>query len=54
VCAGRADQRAHDTLEGDRARFEALREEIGDEVIWQRFLARLRADPARYYPTWTS
>jgi hypothetical protein len=36
----------------DRARLEALREEIGDEVIWQRLLARFRADPARYYPPW--
>lgn len=39
--------------EGDRARVGALREEIGDDVIFERFLARLRADPARYYPPWS-
>ena len=38
----------------DRARLEVLREEIGDEVIYQRVLARLRGDPARYYPPWTA
>jgi hypothetical protein len=36
----------------DRARIEALREEIGDDVVFERLLARWRADPGRYYPPW--
>jgi NTP pyrophosphatase (non-canonical NTP hydrolase) len=34
----------------DRARMQALREEIGDEVIWQQLLAPMAADPQRFYP----
>lgn len=29
---------------------QALREEIGDEVIWQQLLAAMAADPQRFYP----
>lgn len=39
--------------EWDQARIQALREEIDDEVIYQRLLARMRADPQRYYPPWS-
>jgi thioredoxin reductase (NADPH) len=31
---------------------QALREEIGDEVTWQRLLARMAAGPQRFYPPW--
>ena len=36
----------------DRARMEVLREELCDELVWQRLLARMAADPQRYYPPW--
>jgi hypothetical protein len=37
---------------GTRAWMQALREEIGDEVTWQRLLARMAAGPQRFYPPW--
>lgn len=36
----------------DRARMEVLHEEIDDEVIWQRLLARMAAEPQRFYLPW--
>ena len=47
-----ADVNGQPWAEWDRARMQALREEIGDEVIWQRFMTRMHADPARFYPPW--
>jgi hypothetical protein len=38
----------------DRARVEALREEIADDLIFERLLARWRTDPGRFYPPWPS
>jgi len=34
----------------DRERMKLFRAYLDDELIWQRFLADLKADPARYYP----
>ena len=34
----------------DRERLKLFRDYLGDELLYQRFLADLRADPARYYP----
>jgi hypothetical protein len=36
----------------DRERLEVLREETGDEVVWQRFMARIGDNPERYYRPW--
>lgn len=34
----------------DRERLKLFRDYLGDELLYERFLADLRADPARYYP----
>lgn len=41
-----------DVPRGTRAWMQALREEIGDEVTWQRPLAPMAAGPQLFYPPW--
>jgi transposase len=38
------------SLRRDRERLRLFGDYLDDELIWQRFLADLEADPGRYYP----